>query len=40
MRIGDGAIVSRFSIAEGAFAAAFDGANVWLTDTGTAVRKM
>jgi len=40
MRLSDGAIVSKFAIAQGAFAAAFDGASVWLTDTGTAVRKM
>ncbi len=31
MRLTDGAIVSKFAIAQGAFAAAFDGADVWIT---------
>jgi DNA-binding beta-propeller fold protein YncE len=31
LRLSDGAIVSKFPIAEGAFSAAFDGANVWIT---------
>jgi outer membrane lipoprotein-sorting protein len=31
LRLSDGAIVSTFPIAEGAYAAAFDGANVWIT---------
>jgi hypothetical protein len=31
LRLSDGAIVSKFTIAEGAVSAAFDGANVWVT---------
>jgi DNA-binding beta-propeller fold protein YncE len=31
LRLSDGAIVSKFPISEGAFSAAFDGANVWIT---------
>ncbi len=31
LRLSDGAIVSKFVISEGAYGAAFDGANIWIT---------
>ena len=40
MRLSDGTIVSKVPISQGAIGAAFDGADVWVTITGTAILKM